>query len=265
MKYNDEIFDISAQLYSYIQDDEINSTDEKMQNDLLKILLKKFSSELKENKTNNGIVKTKFKCGFYQDSEEGYNLIKKLVGLKKFDSFASQYCFYLGDIEYRCDESYDSYYEIIWDYKTYFESFSMGQIDVEDKLTSAFAQALSDFKKLPLEYQTTLIKYFLNKVDECKKNVKKEEDKKRCQIEGHQFSKWKKETYKKHIGSIIDHMRVHDYEVSIQMWCKTCTRCGFKETCQEEPQEAIDERLEKQKQAKIKRLEQQLKKLKEEN
>lgn len=270
MKYNDEAFKISAQYYPNIKETEVDNKDAKCQDKLLKILLKRFSEELKKNPNeNNGIIKVMFKSPFWKDSEEGYNLIKELVESEKFDTFASQYCFYLGDVETRSDEYCDSYFEIIWDYKSYFESLSMSVIENEIGETNPNKNqlifAMKNFKELPLKYQLLVLKSFLEKVRECKKDFSHEEAVKICNSKGHQFSKWEKITYVSYEDVCIDHELIPNYEIKKDVWKRTCKRCGFIETVEQEPQEIIDERKQKSKQAKIKRLEKRLKKLKEDN
>ena len=66
------------------------------------------------------VLKVKFKSPFWQEPDLGYYEIEELVKNNNFDSFARQYCFYLGDVEY--DEGYTDYYEIVWDYRTYYET-----------------------------------------------------------------------------------------------------------------------------------------------
>ena len=120
MKYNEELFNISKQLYDRtIKDQEMNN-DERLVNELLQVLLKKFKTELATEQSLKGIVKVKFKDFFFKDGEEGYALIYQLIHSKKFDELANKYCFYLGNRDSKCD-SYTHFYEIIWDYKTYFE------------------------------------------------------------------------------------------------------------------------------------------------
>ena len=123
MKFNNEMFNLSQDYYKDIQNVETTDLDKRLQNKLLKVLLKRFKNELKEN-SNTGIIKVKFKNPFWQDAEDGYDLIRMLITLDKFDSFASEYCIYLGNVEDRCDHEHTAYYEIIWDYKTYFENMN---------------------------------------------------------------------------------------------------------------------------------------------
>lgn len=267
MKYNDEAFNISAQFYANTSDVEIDNIDKKWQNKLLAILLKRFTNELKQKENqNNGIVKIKFKDRFQQDADDGYHLIKELIDTQKFDSFASQYCFYLGNTDDRYDEYHSAYYEVIWDYKTYFESVSMAHI--ESKIESnpnenIFVEAMIDFKQLPLNYQIEILKSFSRKVDECKASYLHDQAVIECLNEGHQFSKWKKITWTTQ-EQVFDAGPRGYVDVDHINWERMCTRCGFKETVEHEPQELIDARKEKSKQAKIKRLERELNRLKNE-
>lgn len=127
MKYEDQIFNLSAEAYTKTEVNN-NETEEilKKQSRLLKILLKKFEEEINNKKTiSQGILKVEIKAPFYQDAEPGYCEIAELINSNNFDSFASQYCFYLGNVVSGCNEWHGASYEIIWDYKTYFEQSSL--------------------------------------------------------------------------------------------------------------------------------------------
>ena len=52
-----------------------------------------------------------------------------------------------------------------------------------------------------------------------------------------------------------------EHDVEHIAWTRSCKRCGYVESVENEPQELIDARNEKAKQNKIKKLKQQLKKL----
>ena len=92
--------------------------------------------------------------------------------------------------------------------------------------------------------------------------VEQEDKEKICQQEGHTFSKWKHNKWPEYIDTVIDHQHVHNYPIEHENWERTCSRCGFVEEVEHEPQELIDERKEKNKKARIKRLERELKKIK---
>ena len=127
MKFNNAMFNLSQDYYKDIQNSKTTSLDKRLQNKLLKVLLKRFKNELKEN-SHTGIIKVKFKSPFWQDPEDGYDLIRMLITIDKFDNFASEYCIYLGNSEDRCDEMHTAYYEIIWDYRTYFENMNTKEL-----------------------------------------------------------------------------------------------------------------------------------------
>jgi len=95
--------------------------------------------------------------------------------------------------------------------------------------------------------------------------IQEQEDKEKiCQQEGHTFSKWKYNKWTEYIDIVIDHQHVPNYPVEHENWERTCSRCGFIEKVEHEPQELIDERKEKNKKERIKILERELKKLKSE-
>ncbi|MBR2828475.1 MAG: hypothetical protein IKE70_04520 [Bacilli bacterium] len=270
MKYEDQVFNLSADAYTRVELSNNTENDEilKKQSKLLKILLKRFQEELKtKGNVSQGILKVKFNNPFWQDSELGYREIEELVKSNNFDSFASQYCFYLGDVEYRCDDWYTAYYEIIWDYKTYFEQLSMQQIDIPEKSNqkgNSFSKAIKDFKQLPINYQISILNSFVQNVEMGKRNNEHDIAVNTCSTEGHMFSKWKHNKWTEYIDTVIDHQHVHNYPIEHENWKRTCSKCGFIEEVEHEPQELIDERKEKNKKARIKRLERELKKLKSE-
>ena len=95
--------------------------------------------------------------------------------------------------------------------------------------------------------------------------IQEQEDKEKiCKQEGHTFGKWKHNKWTERIDTVIDHQHVPNYPIEHENWERTCSRCGFVEEVEHEPQELIDKRNEKNKKARIKRLERELKKLKSE-
>ncbi len=256
MKYNDNAFNISNQYYQNIQKPKIDNIDKKWQNKLLKILLKRFKEELENNKNqNNGILKVKFKSPFWKDADEGYNLIKELVESDKFDSFASEYCIYLGQKENRCNEYNEDYFEIIWDYKSYFESMKIENfVQNTDLDKEELLKTLKTIKELPIDYQLAILKSFSEKVNEYKDVYLHILASAMCSKEGHQFSNWEKK--------VISNYNSESQEI---IWQRVCNRCGHMEIANDEQKRLIDEQKEKRKQDEIKRLEKRLKTLKESN
>ena len=94
--------------------------------------------------------------------------------------------------------------------------------------------------------------------------IQEQEDKEKIyQQEGHTFGKWKKRTWT--TKEVYWDAGPQGYvDVEHEVWERTCSRCGFVEKVDYEPQELIDERKEKNKKARIKRLESELKRLKNE-
>lgn len=138
MKYDKKVYEVSQVLSANmkksdnISDKEIRT----LQREFLKEFLKRASQELNDSNSLNGILKIKFKSCFWLQSENGYLQIEKLICNEEFDLFAKEYCMYLGNMESRCDEYYTSFYEVVWDYKTYFESINNQKKIKENEINS---------------------------------------------------------------------------------------------------------------------------------
>ena len=113
----------------------------------------------------------------------------------------------------------------------------------------------SNRKKVINEVFGVIVKYL---------GIQEQEDKEKiCQQEGHTFGKWKRKTWT--TKEVYWDAGPQGYvDVEHEIWERTCSRCGFVEKVDYEPQELIDERKEKNKKARIKRLESELKRLKNE-
>lgn len=106
------------------------------------------------------------------------------------------------------------------------------------------------------------MKSFIGKVKKECALEKKELIKAECVSKGHDYSKWEKIEYSTRERN--PYLDSRDYIVPEGMeyisvehtkWKRTCFRCGYVETFKQEPQELIDERNEKNKRARIKKLE----------
>lgn len=127
---------------------------------------------------------------------------------------------------------------------------------IDDILEKCKSLSQDNRKKVINEVFGIVIKYI---------GIQEQEDKEKiCKQEGHTFSKWKHNKWTKFIDTIIDHQHVYDFPIECQNWERTCNRCGFVDKVALEPQELIDERKAKNKKARIKKLERELKKLKSE-
>ena len=99
----------------------------------------------------------------------------------------------------------------------------------------------------------------INKYLAIQEQEKKEEE---CRKKGHDFKKWEHEKWTEYINTVIDHIPVEKYPVDYECWCRTCNRCGFEESMEEEPEEVRVAREETNKKRRIRRLENTLKMLK---
>ena len=88
-----------------------------------------------------------------------------------------------------------------------------------------------------------------------------------CREEGHSFSKWVEKRLTKTVtigDSGIESLftGIGTREVKYKEWHRTCERCGFVEVTDSEPQELIDARKEKNRKSRVRKLENELKRLK---
>lgn len=171
MKYNEDALNISAEFYKDIQEDDANDEIEQMQNELVSIILKKCKQALKEDKKQNkGIVRVQFIRKFWENGEEGYDLIWDLINANQFDAFARQYCFYLGKVKNESTEYSHAFIEIVWDYKTYFEYLSMSKMvakqENEEPGENVFAGALKGARQMEISQQIDDMEAFASKVAE---------------------------------------------------------------------------------------------------
>ena len=84
-----------------------------------------------------------------------------------------------------------------------------------------------------------------------------EEKRKICNSEGHVFGKWKIRTWTTK-ELYWDAGPQGYFNVKHKDWKRKCERCGYIEKAEEEPQELIDERKEKNKKMRIQKLEKTL-------
>lgn len=123
MKYNEELYNLSK-IAKYANKQNYNKKEiSAKQRRLFKYILEELKRQMTNQKiTNEGYIEIIFIDRFYSKSDPGYQEIKDLINSHAFHSFASEYCIYLSEVENRCDEFYSSYYKLVWDYQTYFNS-----------------------------------------------------------------------------------------------------------------------------------------------
>lgn len=264
MQYNEELFNISLENYLKISSKNIEKKDTvKIKKELLKLIITKLKKCL-NSKTNfhNGILRIKFRSRSTGKTDDGYNEILWLIKTGQFDSFASEFCLYLGNVEYRKNENVDAYFEIIWDYKTYYESFFTKQEELSQTLINC----------LSIEAKTNLLKKIAQEIKKAQKQGNQRLLKEQCANNNHNFGKWKKIIYK--VSERNPYLNSRDYfvpkgyeyiTVTHTKWERKCLTCGFLEVTEIEPLELIKQREKEQVQKQIKKLERKLTELKSEN
>lgn len=123
---------------------------------------------------------------------------------------------------------------------------------------------LEKFENLSQDNKSKVINEVFEIVTKYLSIQRQEGKEKICQQEGHTFGNWEHMQWTTYTDTVIDHQFVHDFPVEHENWKRICSRCGYVDKLDHEPQELIDERNEKKKKARIKRLESELKRLKNE-
>ena len=270
IKYDEKLYNLGLEAYKNINIPKKNERGfSEKKNKFIKLLLRKFKKELRQQEYNNGIIKVRFERKFWSDFNDGYNELKELITSLDFDinSFLSEYCMYIGDIEYRCNEYTDAYFEIIWDYKTYYEHMFKENLDIFNQITNDpndIKEHIDTYNNLPIKYKIEIINNLINNINKCKSDNEHDIAVKTCSTEGHKFGKWNHREWETIKDVVIDHQHVPNYRIKHEIWSRTCERCGFIEENEKMPDEIKQEIEQKRKQAKIKRLERELHRLKNE-
>lgn len=127
-----------------------------------------------------------------------------------------------------------------------------------------FADIFEKFESLSQNNKRKVINETLEIVVRYILMQEQENKKESCEHEKHIFNEWSHNKWTEYIDTVIDHQYVHNLTVEHENWQRICSRCGFIETVEHEPQELIDARKEKNTKLRIKKLESELKKLKSE-
>lgn len=138
------------------------------------------------------------------------------------------------------------------------EFFNLIKSNIKNTSTlNNFKKLIKKYDGLSLDNKRKVMDEFLLILTKYSKIQEQEDKEKICLNEGHTFKNWKKITYTtKEVFWDAGPRGFIDVEHNV--WKRTCSRCGLVETVDNEPQELIDERIEKNRKARIKRLEQKL-------
>ena len=118
------------------------------------------------------------------------------------------------------------------------------------------------FQSLTKERQERVIESITSSIEKYFQEQKQEQKERTCQREGHLMEEWQYYTWITLEDDIIDHQKVHNIECRHEEWRRTCTRCGYTEISKQVPKEITIIRDEEERQAKIKKYEKELRRLK---
>ena len=124
-------------------------------------------------------------------------------------------------------------------------------------------EIVKKINSLDHKYKVKFFKTIGYDVNRIFKQMDQEKREDKCKNEGHEFSEWEFYTWKEKVigGDLGEHQ---EFMIDKKTWERSCTRCGFKEMTEIEPESVKAVRLEKEKTKIIKRLKKELKRLENE-
>lgn len=213
MKYDNELFLLSE----FFSHNTINKKDSREISDkkrkLFRIVLKEFR---KETNLQEGICKIKFMDRFWGECDKGYTLVKELVENDAFKSFSKDYLIYITDFSNFYDESHSSFYELTWDYQTYFEFMR-------------YHKLIKELMDMPENVRNVAVESISRTIESAKQKL--ETNKSLCPKIGHSISKWHK---------------MEGENGKSPFWYGTCTKCGETQITRKDPNGIKLERYKKQ-------------------
>ena len=125
-----------------------------------------------------------------------------------------------------------------------------------------YEKSLLVFSTLSEKRRLKVIKELIEYLEDENKNQIQENKELECKNNGHIFSNWSYHEWTTYGEAWIDHQLIPDFPLNHSEWRRHCTRCGFYEEATSEPKDVREERLQKEKEEEIKKLELRLKNLK---
>lgn len=125
MKFDDKLFEMSKRVTDdfTVSKREDTQEDRLLKNSLMSVLLKRINDILEKENTNlDDLIKIRINSCYWGKPEKGYEEIKELIKRNLLDDFLRDYSMYLGKVRTTSDVLADAFYEIIFDYKTYYEN-----------------------------------------------------------------------------------------------------------------------------------------------
>ena len=244
MKYDEQFFGLSAEAYNKFKPKSEDAKDtltksrkayleerDSLQKKLLKKLFKRLKKVLDvQDHLANGVLKfAYFNDSSMEDDMEGFQIIDKLARNCDFTDWASEYCLYISNVGTWRGTDNRSFYELSWDYRTYFEGLQKEHQEEVDRKKRQVAAAKAAKKR---EY---------------------------CKMNGHNYGEWKEKRWtslEEYGPSGIESLFTGHgtTEVEHVNWTRSCKNCGAHQTRQEKPLEVEKQELEKRLQALQKRI-----------
>ncbi len=169
---------------------------------------------------------------------------------------------YKEDVEVDCLDDWPEGYDIEGSRNTEdaFRRF-MATMETKSELESA-KHALLGYKNLSKESKEIVHNELIDVINE-QLEIKEQEDKEAvCRCKGHNFTKWKHNTWTTYEDGWIDHQFVNGMPSEHEDWTRTCTRCGYEEESKTEPKKVREERIQRENNERIEELEKELNELK---
>ena len=115
MKFDSELYELTKG----VSKEKKEYTKEELE--FARLILNEFCKKAKEEEPEDGLIRVTFISKWWSTVDEGYHEINDLLRLRKFNTLFRHYNIYIGDLSFLEDEYHDSYFELIWDYRTYMD------------------------------------------------------------------------------------------------------------------------------------------------
>ena len=193
MKYDNELFELSELFTHNTTNKKENRETSVKKRKLFRLILNEFRKEIS---LDEGYCKIRFYDRFWGECDKGYTLVKELMQKDAFDNFSKDYLIYITNSSDSYDESHPSFYELTWDYQTYFEYMRYHKI-------------VGELMDVPENVRKIAIEAIGKTIEEAKEKV--DTNKSLCPKIGHYVENWHK---------------MDGEKGNVPFWYGTCTKCG---------------------------------------
>lgn len=212
MKYDNELFELSELFTHNTTNKKENRETSVKKRKLFRLILNEFRKEIS---LDEGYCKIRFYDRFWGECDKGYTLVKELIQKYAFDNFSKDYLIYITNSSDSYDESHPSFYELTWDYQTYFEYMRYHKI-------------VGELMDVPENVRKIAIEAIGKTIEEAKEKV--DTNKSLCPKIGHCVENWHK---------------MDGEKGNVPFWYGTCTKCGETQITRKNPNSIKLERTKK--------------------